>query len=622
MQIPEYIVQQIRERADILDVVSEHVSLKKKGRYYFGLCPFHEEKTPSFSVDPDRQIFHCFGCGAGGNAISFVMQIQKVSFLEAVRELARKLNIPLPEDNPNDPEARRRLQAYEANEFAAEFFHTNLLQTPAGEKARAYLRKRGFDRRVIEKFKLGWALDSWDGLIREAKLKKISLEGLRTAGLVSRSEQGREYDRFRGRLMFPIFTASGQVAGFGGRLIEDDPKQAKYINTQESPVYHKSSILYGLRENRGAIQQADQAILVEGYADVISLVQFGIENVVASSGTSLTERQAQLLLRYTKNVVILYDGDPAGAHAALRGVDILLDKGLRISVVMLPKEHDPDSFVRQEGPEKLRRLIDQAQDIIEFKISAYRSVKPDDSPQNRAELLHLLVETVARISDEVLRNLYAQQIAGKMGLPDETVFKEIGKVQRNQRLKKKPGTESASVNTAAKAPGARFTAERDLVHIVLNYPDFQPLVFQNLDLNEVNEPDFRAILGRAFQKYRQGEEVTFQEALDVVESPAIQALLAELGFQREENLGEEELRTWVEDCLATIKLTDIRRQIQLLRQEMRQAQHSGSGNLDELNRKYLALKQEELRIRERDWAQKATGEKEDRPDSFPDDVPF
>ncbi len=617
-RIPEHIVQQIRESADIVDVVSDYVSLKKKGRYYFGLCPFHKEKTPSFSVDPDRQIFHCFGCGAGGNVISFVMQIEKIGFLEAVRALAQKMNILIPEENPDDPEAQRRLQAYEANKFAADFFHSNLIEKPAGEKARVYLRKRGFDQRVIEKFKLGWALDSWDGLIREVKLRKMNLQGFRDAGLISTSEQGREYDRFRSRLMFPILSASGQVVGFGGRLIEENSDLAKYINTKESPVYHKSYILYGLHENRRTIQQADQVVLVEGYADVISLVQFGIENVVASSGTSLTEHQAELLLRYTKNVVVLYDGDLAGAHAALRGVDILLEKGMRVTVVRLPSEHDPDSFVRQEGPDKLRELIDHAQDIIDFKIFAFRSQNPADTPQNRAELMHQLAETIAKISDEVLRNLYTQQIAGKLGLPDSAVFKEVAKARFSKQGQKNEKAPASSGKSGSKPRGARFTAERDLVHIVLNYPEMQALVFQNLDLNEVNDPDLRAVLAYAFQKYQQGGDISFQEALDVVESSAIQSLLAEMGFQTSEALVEAELRTWVEDCLATIKLTDIRQKINLLRLEMRQAQHSGQGDLDELNRKYVQLKQEELRIRQREFTQSSSA-----PDAeFPDEVPF
>ncbi len=616
-RIPDHIIQQIREQADIVDIVSDYVTLKKKGRYYFGLCPFHQEKTPSFSVDPDRQIFHCFGCGAGGNAISFVMQIQKVSFLEAVRELAQKMNIPIPEDNPNDPEAQKRILAYEANKFAADFFHSNLVEKPAGEKARTYLKNRGFNADVVEKFKLGWALDSWDGLIREANLRKVNLEGLRLAGLISRSEQGREYDRFRKRLMFPILSASGQVVGFGGRLIEDEPQQAKYINTRENSVYHKSQILYGLYENRRAIQQADQAILVEGYADVISLVQFGIENVVASSGTALTERQAELLLRYTKNVVVLYDGDLAGAHAALRGVDILLEKGLRVTVVQLPGGHDPDSFVRQEGADRLRTLVEKAQDVIDFKILAYREQKPDDTPQNRVELLHQLAETIAKMEDDVLRNLYAQQIAEKLGLPDQTVFKEISKVRLGERRQEKQEPVTTPGGKTRMPQGARFTAERDLVHVVLNYPETKALIFQNLDLSEVQNSDFRAVLAAAFQKYQQGADLTFQEALDVVQSPTIQSLLAELGFQEAEDLAEHEIRTWVEDCLVTIKLADIRLQIERLRQDLREAQKSGKGNVDELNRKYLQLKNEELRIRQREWTLGKKAPAEEDSDSVP-----
>ncbi len=609
-KIPENKIEEVRQAADIVDVVSDYVTLKRSGQNYFGLCPFHQEKTPSFSVNPAKQIFYCFGCGAGGNVISFIMRIEKISFPEAVFHLARKYNISIPLEEENSEEARLKTAIYDANRFAAEFFHNHLLKTPSAQKARDYLKERGFSQEMIEKFNLGWSLESWDGLIQAAKKKGISEKILKAAGLVLANERGGTYDRFRGRLMFPIYQTSGVVVGFGGRILDKEAKTAKYLNTSDTPVFQKGRILYGLYQNREAIRKEDQAILVEGYADLITLVQFGIENVVASSGTALTENQANLLMRMTRNVVLLYDGDLAGAHAALRGVDTLVKTGLRVSVVALPPEHDPDSYVREFGAEKLRNLIKTAQDLIDFKIFAYRSEKSLDIPQNKTELLHQIAGTIAKISDEVLRNLYGQRVAAKLNLPERIVFREISASQRQEKASPEAPVAKIGDNLSK---SASFLAERDLIRIAVEHAEMLPFIFQNLTLDEFGYPGFRRIFQMVFQHYQRNEEIQVQELFDSIENPDVQALLAKVNFEETEEISEKDLRLWAEDCVATIKLAEIRRQIDEVRQAMRQAQMSGGADLTALNQKYLELKQKELAIRQHDFIEK---------EKDTDDVPF
>ena len=611
-KIPESKIEEVRQAADIVDVVSDYVTLKRSGQNYFGLCPFHTEKTPSFSVNPAKQIFYCFGCGAGGNVFSFIMRIENISFPEAVLYLARKYHISIPLEKEDSEESRLKTAIYDANRFAAEFFHNNLLKTPSAQKARDYLKQRGFSQGMIEKFNLGWSPESWDGLIQGAKKRGISEKILKAAGLIVVNERGSAYDRFRGRLMFPIYQISGVVVGFGGRILEKDAKTAKYLNTSDTPVFQKGRVLYGLYQNREAIRKEDQVILVEGYADLISLVQFGIENVVASSGTALTENQANLMMRMTRNVVLLYDGDLAGAHAALRGVDTLVKAGLRVSVVALPPEHDPDSYVREFGAEKMKNLIKTAQDLIDFKIFAYNSEKSLDIPQNKTELLYQLAGTIGKISDEVLRNLYGQRVAAKLNLPERIVFREIS---RSQRQEKAPAETSLTKIGDNVSKSASFLAERDLIRIAVEHPEMLPFIFQNILLDEFTDPGFRRIFQIIFKHYQRNEDIEVQEIFDSVEDPNLQALLAKYNFEETEEISEKDLRLWAEDCVATIKLAEIRRQIGEVRQAMRQAQMGGGSDVTVLNQKYLELKQKEMAIRQHQFFEKEE-------DTETDDVPF
>ncbi|HOC89291.1 MAG TPA: DNA primase, partial [bacterium] len=348
MAIPQDKIEQVRLASDVVDVVSGYVTLKKRGKNYFGLCPFHQEKSASFSVNPDLQIFHCFGCGAGGNVFTFVMRIEGLTFPESVRMLAKAAGIVLPDEEEDPGQLQEKEALYYANSLANDFFMANLLREAEAEPARRYLASRGLTPEVFARFSIGYSLNKWDGLIQHARTKSLNPDLLVKAGLAIRKEDGGIYDRFRGRITFAIHSLSKQVVGFGARrIVQDD--SPKYINSPETPIYQKRYILYGLHLAREAVRQADRVVIVEGYTDLISLHTAGIEQVVATSGTAMTEEHARLLRRYTANASILYDGDSAGASASLRGAEILLANGFDVRIAMLPGGQDPDEFVRLNG---------------------------------------------------------------------------------------------------------------------------------------------------------------------------------------------------------------------------------------------------------------------------------
>ena len=420
MRIPEEKVEEIRSANDIVEVVSDYVQLKRRGQNFIGLCPFHSEKTPSFNVNPHVGIFKCFGCGKGGDVFNFVSEIENVSNGEAIRTLADRAQIVLPlqtdsfqEDN-NEP-------ILAALRFAARFYWEQLTTTEAGrEQGLGYFRKRGFINETIKKFGLGYAPDAWDGLLKAAEVAQIKPQYLQQAGLIIPRQDGSGfYDRFRGRVVFPIISHVGRVVGFGGRILTEAKDQPKYINSPETPVYQKSQILFGLHQSRHEIRALSEALLVEGYTDVISLNQGQIRNAVASSGTALTPQQVQLLSRYCKKVVVIYDADAAGINATLRGVRIIFAGGLTAEIVELEKGADPDSFIRNFGGEALRNYIrTHRQDYLTFRIAKAKADGAWNFPDQRAEVVHEIVETVAHIPDPIMRDLYLQNAASLLNMPE------------------------------------------------------------------------------------------------------------------------------------------------------------------------------------------------------------
>ena len=435
--IDQHTIDRIIDAANIVEVVSDFVTLRRRGANYVGLCPFHDEKTPSFSVSPARGICKCFSCGKGGNSVHSIMEHEQVSYYEALKYLARKYNIEIQERQLSEEEKQRKTDRESmliVNDFAQKFFATNLLENAEGRSiGLGYFRERGFGEDIIKKFGLGYSPDKRDALAQEAVRKGYKKDYLVKTGLCIESQQGSLYDRYKGRVIFPIHSLSGKVIAFGGRILKKDDKAAKYVNSPESEVYHKSDVLYGIYHAKQAIVKNDFCYLVEGYTDVLSMHQAGIENVVASSGTSLTPGQIRLIHRFTNNITVLYDGDAAGIKASLRGIDLILQEGLNIKVVLLPDGDDPDSFSKKQSAADFTAYIKAHEtDFIRFKTNLLLEGAGND-PIKRATLIGDIVRTIAIIPDNILRTIYVQDCARLLSVDEKMLMREVNNIHRDKR---------------------------------------------------------------------------------------------------------------------------------------------------------------------------------------------
>jgi len=585
MRIPPNIIEEIRSSADIVETISGYVSLKRKGQNHFGICPFHTEKTPSFSVNSQKQIFHCFGCGEGGNVISFIMKIEGISFVEASKFLADKHHIEIPESEERSNAEKEKLALFDVTRFTTEFFE-KYLWGDIGKEALTYLKARNFEEELIREFQLGFAPPEWDSLIKAALKFGFTTEQLKAVGLIIPNKKGGYYDRFRERIIFPIHNLSGLIVGFGGRILKDRPDAPKYINSPETAIYQKSRILYGLFPNRESIRKKETSLLVEGYADVMGLAQAGIKNSVASSGTSLTVEQARLLLRYAPNSIILYDGDLAGANAALRGVDILLQEGLNVKVAVLPEGSDPDSFVKENGKDALMEKVRKARDLINFKIYAFTAEKPLNSPQRQAELVNLLAESVGEIQDEVIRNLYIQNIASRLKLSETVVFRAVA---RKKRFTKDKSKEILPVNKKENQT-SRFQAEREILEISFRFVQMIPAIYQNLGLDEFKFEDHKNVMAQIYDQFVNTGKINPQQVLDFIENSELQKFVVHAIVIGDDDTSSLVLRKWTTDCIRNIKIDNLRTQVE----EIRGAMKTGEENRDFKKVKQLSKKWSEL----------------------------
>ena len=424
-QIPEDVIQEIRDRTDIVEVVSSYLPLKRSGANNQGLCPFHSEKSPSFNVNSTRQIFHCFGCGVGGNVFTFLMRMEGLAFPEAVRRLGEKSGVDVPDEQMTPAEEQRRQehdQLARVNEVAADFYHQLLLDSDEAAPARRYLRKRGFDAEAVRFFRLGYATEQWESLATHLKGKGFEPKTVREKlGLIRQRKGGRDdYDLFRNRLMIPIFDIRDQVVAFGGRVLDDS--LPKYINSPESPLYHKSRVLYGLHGAREAMRRENVGIVVEGYFDQMALQRAGFENSVASCGTALTPEHAQLLKRYTDRLLMLFDQDKAGQKATLRSMDVLLPAGISVAVVTLEDGADPDSFLAEHGSDAMRARLDAAQPILEYYIDLTLA-QCDETVEGRARAVEEIAGKLALLKSDIERDLYIKAVSERTGL-DASILRE------------------------------------------------------------------------------------------------------------------------------------------------------------------------------------------------------
>ncbi len=447
--------RQIKETANIVDVVAEHVNLRRSGRNYIGLCPFHEDRKPSFVVSEERQIFHCFGCGAGGDVIAFYMKFHNLAFGEAVQELARRFGIPLSLEK-SEPSSERRTALFELNEKAKRFYEHLLWGAKAGEEARAYLTSRGLSEKTARLFGLGFAPTSFDSLTSHLRLAGADLALAAEAGLLVPREDGSFYDRFRNRLMFPIFDSNHRVAGFGGRILGDG--EPKYLNTPETPVYHKGSILYGLAQTKGAIRAAGFGFVVEGYFDLLSLYDKGVKEVVATLGTALTPQQVRLLRGLAAEWYLVFDADEAGLKAALRAAPVFLNANLFPKVVVLPEGEDPDSFVCQAGAGSFYALREQAKDIFDFMLDLLSQRYPA-TPEGKLALFKEIKPAFEALKDQMLLELQLVRVAERLKVSESALRAAL------------KGVAKPVVGRSAPKE-ARSYSERTLVEFVIHYPEY------------------------------------------------------------------------------------------------------------------------------------------------------
>lgn len=432
-------IQRVIDTMRVDEVLGDYINIKKRGANLMANCPFHDEKTPSFVVSPAKGMYKCFGCGKSGNAVTFLMEHEKMEFPEAIRHLARRYNIELEETIRTDEEVQKgqtKESLFILNAYAAKQFQENLVENKEGKTiALPYFRERGFSDKTIEDFQLGYCLDIRDHFTQKALEAGYNEEFLISLGLTKKNEEGQYRDFFKGRAMFPIHNLTGKIVGFGGRVMGSTDKTAKYINSPENELYSKSQVLYGMHLAKRAIPKENYCLLVEGYTDVISLYQAGIENAVASSGTALTEDQLRLVRRFTENLYILYDGDKAGIKAALRGTDLALQAGLNVKLILLPDNNDPDSFVRAHGGAHLKKHIDETgRDIVTFKADLYKDEAGND-PIKKAELTRDIVTTISYVSDTIKQSFYLKECALLMDIDEEILAREVQKLKASRRSK-------------------------------------------------------------------------------------------------------------------------------------------------------------------------------------------
>ncbi|MGI6319490.1 MAG: DNA primase [Bacteroidales bacterium] len=493
-------VQRIIDTSQIVEVVSDFVSLKKRGANFIGLCPFHNEKTPSFHVSASKGIFKCFGCGKGGNSVSFVMEHEHYSYVEALKYLANKYSIEVEEVEMSDEmkaELSERETNFAINQFAQKFFTKTLFESDEGKQiALTYFKEREFSIDTLKKFQVGFSPSSWDAFILEATKNGYTKEQLVKSGLVIEKE-GRYYDRFRERVIFPIHNISGRVLGFGGRILSSEKSQAKYINSPESDIYNKSKILYGINFAKNQIVKEDNCLLVEGYTDVLSMNQAGIENVVASSGTSLTTEQIRLIKKFTSNITIIYDGDPAGIKASLRGIGLILSEDMNVKVVLLPEPEDPDSFVKKNRSSEVQKYFEEnAQNFILFKTKLLLSETEND-PIRKSQVISEIIDDIALIPNQITRAVYVKECSALFEISENSLIGQLNKIltKKFRSRVKKQGQDTSGIDELMpiKEEEQQSRLEVDyynpqyqegaIIHILLNYGTKN---FKIKDLDENN----------------------------------------------------------------------------------------------------------------------------------------
>ena len=525
--IPGYLIDQIRQSNNIVEVISEYLPLKKTGSNFKALCPFHQEKTPSFIVSPQKEIFHCFGCGEGGNVFNFLMKHEKISFIEAVDRLAGRAGISLPEDKVSQEETSRisqeRKSFFEINHHAADFFHKCLKSSSSAQKAREYMKKRGLEEEIINKFGLGYAPGFGKGLLEAAVNRGYSRAVLEKAGLITFSEKKNDYfDLFFDRIIFPIYDVQSRIIGFGGRVLGE--RLPKYLNSPETAVFNKGKTLYALNLAKESIQKKNQVIILEGYTDVLTCHRFGVENSVATLGTALTSDHVSIISRYAEEVVIVYDADTAGVKATLRGLDLLIGSGLKVRVVALPQGSDPDDFLRAQGVEKFQREISQSLSLIDYRIKLVSQTTDLNSSEGKVTLVEEVLPTIARIKNLIEQKEEIKKISKLISVDEETLLLELGRINRKTYHWEEPSykEELARDFRDSSSHQGILKAEKGLVQVMLNYPEEIETIKIEVTPEDFLVNDFSKIVKIIYELYDKKEPIEPAIIMDRIYSQDLQ----------------------------------------------------------------------------------------------------
>ena len=567
ISIPDHIIDEIRDRTDIVTVISDHVVLKKVGKNFKGLCPFHSEKTPSFSVSPDKRIYHCFGCGVGGNVFKFLMEIQSISFPEVLKVLAERAGIPLPRnssDHSTDPGHKERESLRKLNEAATRYFQSLLKNPEGGLSARNYLTSRHFDAETLERYRIGWAAPTWKGLLTHVQQKSsVTQEQLLKSGLIIKKEDSSTvYDRFRGRVIFPIKDLHSNIIGFGGRSINEED-QPKYLNSPETLLYQKSETLFGMDQAKQAIRKENQVILVEGYFDQMRAVQHGVEYVVATCGTALTAKQASMLRNHAETAILIFDSDSAGRSAAEKGFDILLEHGMNVKIVVLPDGQDPDSFIQEQGAESFLEKIRNAKPFMESYIDALVRESPGQTPADKVKMANQILPLLTKIKNTVERSAWLEKFTSKTNIDDRTFLKELSKaLTQNQPRMAETKSELAPL----------LNLEKHLVHLILSDKETAQMVLLEVNPEDFSDPILKTIAQTCRQKIDNDEDLRIDQLLGQTEDPETRNVLSRLGLESVEFESPE--RT-MKDCIGKFKNIHLKSKIKDLKLQRLDAAKAG-----------------------------------------------
>ncbi len=585
--IPESVVEEVFSRAEIAEIIAEYVRLDKKGRNYLGLCPFHQEKTPSFTVTPEKQMFYCFGCGTGGNVFKFIMLKENLNFPESVRYLAERTGVHIPV--AASARETKYDRYYQINEWARDYFRHQLEKSPQAEPAREYLQKRGISPEICEKFQIGFAPPQWDGLKNYLLGRKCRPQELMELGLLNQGERGNYYDRFRDRIIFPVWNPSGRVVAFGGRVLGDE--QPKYLNSPETPVFHKSKVLYAINIARQALRREGYAVIVEGYLDAIAAHQFGVENTVASLGTSLTPEQARLVLRYTVDSLIAYDGDAAGVRAALRGLDILQTSGARVRVLTMPEGYDPDDFLREKGLSGWQEAVAASTPLLEYKLQVVSAQTGTETAASRMEALQEVLPNLYALPSVVEREEGFQVVARSLGITWETVRSEFERYVTRLKLKKTTAAidkprRGRRRELRIKVPQVRDQAEASILRIILQQPQEGEQLQNALEPDLFRNSSYRRIF-KTYMQHRHKPGFVVALLLNYLEETEQEAVNHLLGKQIQD---EQDPAAELEKLVQVLKKQETKKKIRELLQDLAAAEKAGNREqVDKLMREIQGL---------------------------------